>query len=151
MEKSRGKMVKKEVFALLLEKVDAIDLTELEYNEVVRVLKNEIALIEKKTSDKRVSGNAEANANFKDIILEVLEEQENAVTVSEMIELDDRFVDDKGKKLSNQRMSALFTQLKNEGLIIRLRDKKKAVFKLKSKATDKEIEEFEKAEEESKK
>lgn len=89
--------------------------------EMVAFLDHEIELVEKKNSAKKKPTKAQLeNANIKDNILNAMA-NDKAYTVSEIIELVDL-------EISNQRASALLTQLVNDNKIVRSVDKRKAYF-----------------------
>lgn len=89
--------------------------------ELVAFLDNEIALVEKKNSAKKApTKNQVENANIKENILNAMA-TDKAYTVSEIIELVDL-------EISNQRASALLTQLVNDNKVIRSVEKRKAYF-----------------------
>ena len=64
------------------------------------------------------------NIGIKDIIVDVLTENEKPMTISEMLK------DERLKEYSNQKISALCTQLVKDGVIVRVEDKKKTTFAL---------------------
>lgn len=98
--------------------------------EVAEKLQTMKAQFEKKSSaERKPTENQKANAGFKGVILEYLAKVGKPVTISDI---------QKGclPDLSGQRVSAIVTQLKNEGSVVRTEEKRKAYFSLPS--TDEE-------------
>jgi len=103
------------------------------YNELLEIVKgnveletfinHEIELLEKKASSKAPSKTQIANESIKDTIKNVLIESARPMTISDIqaqnVEL---------AELSNQKISALLTQLITEKAVVRTVDKKKAYF-----------------------
>lgn len=89
--------------------------------ELVAFLDHEIELVEKKNSSKKTpTKNQVENASIKDNILNAMA-TDKAYSVSEIIDL-------LGLNLTNQRVSALLTQLVNDNKIVRSVEKRKAYF-----------------------
>lgn len=109
-------------------------------DEMVEVMNKAIVAIDKKTT--ATPKNTE-NESIKQIIIETMETLEEPKSISEIQELCGDLA-----QYKNQKLSALFTQLKTSGNIIRLKNKKKAVFMLRSKATPEQIAEYENTEKE---
>ena len=103
------------------------------FNEILEIVKgnselesfinHEIELLNKKSENKTLSKNQVANESIKKIIVNVLENNEKALSITEIQSANDELVN-----LSNQKISALLTQLINEKLVVRSVDKKKAYF-----------------------
>jgi CII-binding regulator of phage lambda lysogenization HflD len=113
-----NKMTKREVInMMLLEETVKANETYVEY------LNNELALLDKKTSNKKITKKQEQNENIKAIILETLSTINGTVTEiqSASAEL---------SEFSNQKISALLRQLCASGEVVKTMDKKKAIFKL---------------------
>lgn len=105
------------------------------YNELLEVVKgnvelenfitHEIELLEKKASDKTPSKTQIENESIKNVILDTLTNLAKPSTISDIqnanVEL---------SSLSNQKISALLTQLINANKVVRTLDKKKAYFSL---------------------
>lgn len=86
---------------------------------------HEIELLEKKnSSEKKPTAQQEANKGFKAKIVEVLKANKEPMTITEIQKADSEL-----GEMSNQRVSALVRQLKDEGVVERIEDKKKAYFK----------------------
>lgn len=108
------------------EKIKGI-LVELGHSELAEVMQHEIDLIAKKrTSGKKTATQVE-NEKIKDLILEVLEDSEPK-SITELLNNSEEL--NKAVNGSNQKLSALMTQLKNADLVVRTTQGKKAVFSL---------------------
>ncbi len=111
------KLTKREKFAMVMEYVtDNKMLTEF--------LQNEINLLTKKASSSTKSKTQVENEGIKDVILNALIEIGESITITDLQKTNEEL-----GKLSNQKISALMTQLKNEGKVERIQDKKKSYFK----------------------
>lgn len=93
-------------------------------HELVKFFKHEMELLEKrKTSGKKSEKNTE-NETYKEMILDVLATSENPLTISDIIKADSNLPN------SNQKISALVTQLKESGEVVRTEVKGRAYFAL---------------------
>lgn len=103
-----------------------------EVAEKLEALKASVA--KKNSAERKPTATQKANEGYKTAILEFMEVgKKYTITdlMKEVVELAD---------LSNQRVSALVRQLKEEGLVERTEEKRKAYFS-KKVVTDEEIEE----------
>ena len=92
------------------------------------------SIAKKNSAERKPTATQKANEGYKEAILEFMEVgKKYTITdlMKEVVELAD---------LSNQRVSALVRQLKEEGLVERTEEKRKAYFS-KKVVTDEEIEE----------
>ena len=114
------KMTKKDYFRLL-KGIDTVSANA----ELVKFIDHEIELLERKNSaDRKLSGNALANVGLKEEIVEILtNEPERLFTATEIQKAM------KGE-YSNQRVSALLKQLRTEGKVEKVEEKRKSFFKL---------------------
>lgn len=89
----------------------------------VQALEHEIELLARKnTSDKKPTAQQVKNATLKQAIVSVMEDN-RLYTATEILKaLDD-------PDLSLPRVTALITQMKDEGTIVRVEEKRKAFFK----------------------
>ena len=111
------KMTKKDYYKLLKEKV-AND------TELVAFIDHEIELLTKKNSaKKKPTKNQVENVAIKETILNAL--TETPTTISDLMA---NCVELKG--LTNQRVSALITQLVNDNKVVRTTEKRKAYFSI---------------------
>ena len=111
------KITKKQMFAQIL--------THLTDENEIAFINHEIELLENKASQTRKpNANQVANESFKETILQVLNATDKALTITEIQASDESLA-----LLTNQRISALLTQLKNDNLVERFEEKRKAYFK----------------------
>ena len=100
-------------------------LEELGKERLVKVMEHELELLAKKNSaDKKPTAVQIANDGIKSVILEVLVANGDKMTISEMQKANAEL-----GELSNQRISALVRQLKEDGKVERIEEKRKAYFK----------------------
>lgn len=91
--------------------------------EVVEKLTAIKASFEKKSANKKPTANQKENENFKTLIAEVLNAAGKPMTVTEIQDANAEL-----KALSNQRVSAILRQMKEEGTVDKNTDKKKSYF-----------------------
>lgn len=114
------KMTKKDYFKML-KSIDKV----AENDELVKFIDHEIELLDRKNSaDRKLSGNALANVGLKEEIIEIF--QKNPAHLFTATEVQKAMKDE----YSNQRISALLKQLKNDGKVEKIQDKRKSFFKL---------------------
>lgn len=89
----------------------------------VAFLEKELALLDKKASNKKVTKNQKQNRDIKSTILEVLSDMSGTVTEIQSASV-------KLSEFSNQKISALLRQLCESGEVVKTIDKKKSVFSL---------------------
>lgn len=112
------KLTKKEKFAMIKEYIaDNEMLTEF--------IDNEINLLTKKANSTSKSKNQVENENLKARILELLTNDKGQYTITEFQNTFEEFA---VSKYTNQKLSALFTQLVNEKKLVKIVDKKKSYF-----------------------
>ena len=92
---------------------------------VVDYARHELELLDKKANSKTPTKTQLENENLKEVIVEVLRNATQPLTNSEITNANDKLVE-----LSNQKISALLTQLINAKVVVRTSDKKKAYFSL---------------------
>ena len=114
-----NKITKREVIGMMLnEEVVKANPTYVAY------LENELALLNKKASNKKATKTQEKNVGIKATILEVL-----AIIGSGTV-TDIQNGNAELSALSNQKVSALIRQLVESGEVVRTTDKKKSIFSL---------------------
>ena len=120
MEKVK-KLTKKDYFNTLL------DIEEVAKNEsLVKFINHELELLAKKNSgEKKPTATQIANDGIKETILAVLESVGRGMTISEMQKANSEL-----GELSTSKVSALVRQLKEDNVVERYEDKRKAYFKL---------------------
>ena len=97
--------------------------------EIVDFCKHEIELLNNKSNGLRKPTKTQIeNEGFKKAILEILTEADKALTISDLM------TDARLAGLKNQRVSALVTQLKKSGQVVRFEEKRKAYFAIAEKA-----------------
>jgi DNA-binding transcriptional regulator GbsR (MarR family) len=117
---SNKKITKRDRFNTLL------NMTEVKADpDMVAFIEHELELLAKKNSaDKKPTAQQTANEAIKSAIVEAMEPN-HLYTVTELQKSVAECAD-----LSNQRVSALLRQLKDDGVIVRTEDKRKAYFSL---------------------
>ena len=116
------KMTKKEMFAQIMANYALTD-------EEKAFIQHEIELLEKKNArkdgSKAMTATQKANEVLKARIVEILSKAEKPMSVSEIAKSDSELAE-----LSGQKVSAIITLLKNDGIVKRVEIKRKAYFKL---------------------
>lgn len=116
------KMTKKEMFAQIMANYALTD-------EEKVFIQHEIELLEKKNTrkdgSKAMTATQKANEVLKARIVEILSKAEKPMSVSEIAKSDSELAE-----LSGQKVSAIITLLKNDGIVKRVEIKRKAYFKL---------------------
>lgn len=118
-----NKLTKKENFMKVIEVLESKGLTDL-----VEVMQHEIDLINKKAQSKTQTKTQVANEGTKELILKELARIGKPVTITELINESAEIAEVTGG--SNQKVSALMTQLKKAELVVRTQDGKKALFSI---------------------
>lgn len=127
------KITKKENLIAIGKLIENIEeLTREEKEQYLHFIEHEIELIDRKSIARGTTANKEENDKIAELIKDILSNSEQALTITEILEYDviSEYRTIKGDKLSNQKISAIITQLKNKNEVIRVQDKKKAMFKL---------------------
>ena len=114
------KVTKREKFEMLKA------LSEVQANPMLtEFIDHELELLAKKNaSEKKPTAQQVANEGLKQTIVDVLTENGGLMTVTDVQKSCEELAE-----LSNQRVSALLRQLKDEGKVERVEDKRKAYFK----------------------
>ena len=114
------KMTKREKFEMLMA------ISEVNSNPILsEFIEHELELLAKKnSSEKRPTVQQMLNENTKQTIVDVLIEHGGLMTVTDIQKSHAALTE-----LSNQRISALLRQLKDDGKVERIEDKRKAYFK----------------------
>ena len=116
------KMTKKDYFAILRKSYPE---TANNYADVIAFIDHEIELLDRKNSaEKKPTAQQVANDGVKQAIAEGMTPN-RLYTVTEIQKEIAECAD-----LSNQRVSALLRQMKDDGIIVRTEDKRKAYFSL---------------------
>lgn len=118
-----NKITKKEYFKMIIEV-----LQENQREDLIPILEHEIELIEKKAMNGKKTKTQEANEDIKTFIIQELKRINTPVTITELLQNSPKLTEMTGG--SNQKVSALITQLKATGQVIRETNGKKALFKV---------------------
>lgn len=114
------KLTKKDYFNML-KAIDSVS----KNAELVKFIDHELELLNRKnSSERKLSGNALANVGLKEEIIKILSKKpEHLFTATEVQKaMKDEY--------SNQRISALLKQLKEDGKVEKIQEKRKSYFKL---------------------
>lgn len=112
---------KKEYFRMVID-----ILKEHDREDLIQVMEHEIALIEKKSSSAKLTKTQEANQDIKTLIIQELVRLGEPVTITDLLKNSVELYE--ATAGSNQKVSALMTQLKTSGQVVRGQVGKKAVF-----------------------
>jgi hypothetical protein len=93
--------------------------------DLVDFINHELELLDKKSSTKTPTKTQIENESLKNVIVEVLTNATQPLTINEITNANDKLVG-----LSNQKISALLIQLIGANLVVRTSDKKKAYFSI---------------------
>ena len=115
------KVTKKENFTKIMEVLQAND-----RNDLAEVIQHEIDLLEKKALNNKKTKTQEANEDIKALIISELVRIATPVTITELLQQSEELAN--ATNNSNQKVSALMTQLKNTGKVSREQVGKKATF-----------------------
>ena len=120
------KITKKDMFNEIIKMMNGEQMS-VSAQAVIDFANHEIELLNKKSSSSsgKPTKTQIENEGYKEVILEALATADKPMTISEIMEYADGLAG-----LKNQRVSALMTQLKNAGKVIRTEEKKKAYFSL---------------------
>jgi viroplasmin and RNaseH domain-containing protein len=116
------KLTKKEMFAKLYSIVENLELNDK--NEILGFIDHEVELLEKKASAKGQTKTQKENVGIKGVIVKVLEDNGNPMTITDMLACEEL------KDYTNQKISALCKQLVDNGDIVKSTDKRKTYFSL---------------------
>lgn len=97
-------------------------------DDLVKVIDHEIELLDKKSASGKMTKTQLENADIKEMILSALEQIGEPVTITDLLAKSPELA--KKTNNSNQKVSALVTQLKEDKLVVRTQVGKKAVFSL---------------------
>ena len=116
------KITKKEMFAVIAETINAVEVENKA--EMLNFIAHEIELLEKKSSKSGQTKTQKENELLKAELLIALGEMDKPVTISEFCERTSRPVG----KLSNQKLSALLNQMAKAETVVKTVEKKKSYF-----------------------
>ena len=121
------KVTKKDMFTAILALI--AETTPENAEVLTKFVENEIALLDKRAANKTATKTQKENEVIKTLILDTLTEIDKPVTISEM----QAFSADLAV-YTNQKLSALLTQMKSEGNVVKTVEKKKSYFSVNSPA-----------------
>lgn len=113
------KMTKKEMFAMVIEVVESVEVKHKE--EMLGFLAHEVELLERKSSKSATTKTQLENEKLMAKLKEALAEIGKPATVTELMPL---------VELSNQKISALLRIMKERGEVVKTIEKKKSYFSL---------------------
>lgn len=99
--------------------------------ELVEFINHELELLAKKSTNRKPSKSKTISNTLRDIVLEVLNNAAAPMTIAEIQEVDDRLTVFNGEKISNQRVSAILTDLIAEDVVARTVMKRKNHYAIK--------------------
>lgn len=98
--------------------------------EQVEFIDKKVAQLERKNDNRGMTATQKANEELKAIIVENLTSLDKAVTINEIQSNDERLQTINGEPISNQKMSALLSQLVKANVVVKTIEKKKAYFSI---------------------
>ena len=116
-----NKVTKRDNFISIIEVLKGVG-----RNDLIEVMEHEIELLDKKKASGKMTKTQEENEDIKALIISELTRIGQPVTITELIAQSAEIAKKCGN--SNQKVSALMTQLKNSGAVIRTTEGKKAMF-----------------------
>lgn len=116
-----NKSTKRDNFISIIEVLKGAERTDL-----IEVMEHEIELLDKKKASGKMTKTQVANEDIKALIVEELTRLAKPVSITELISESAEVAEKCGN--SNQKVSALMTQLKNAGAVVRTTEGKKALF-----------------------
>ena len=123
------KVTKKDMFTAILALI--AETTPENAEVLTKFVENEIALLDKRAANKTATKTQKENEGIKTLILDTLTEIDKPVTISEL----QAFSADLAV-YTNQKLSALLTQMKSEGTVVKTDEKKKSYFSVNSLAAN---------------
>lgn len=115
------KVTKKENFGKIIEV-----LVSAGREDLVPVMEHEIELIDKKATSGKMTKTQEENVIIKELMVAEMTRIARPVSITDLLKESPELAEKVGN--SNQKVSALMTQLKNAGVVVRTQDKKTALF-----------------------
>ena len=95
--------------------------------DMVAFIDHELELLAKKSANKKPTKVQEQNEVLKVTVTEVLEQFADGATASEVLKADDAFAG-----LSNQKIASILNSLVKDGVIDKVTEKGKSIFKAKA-------------------
>lgn len=119
------KITLKENFERLAKVVEGADIKEVTKKELLTFIEGRVEQINKKATAPRKADTEKAQENEKlaQAMLDILAGNGIPMTITEIMQGDEIF-----KGVTNQRLTAIMTKLKNDGTVARVVDKKNAKY-----------------------
>lgn len=108
-------------------------ISDYEYQTYEKFIDHEIELLDKKALSRGTTATQEENAKIAKIILDILStNQDEKYTITQLLDFEELadFKTLSGKKLSNQKINAIITQLKNNNQVVNIKEKKTSFYKI---------------------
>lgn len=118
-----NKITKRESFKMIIEVLENNDRADL-----VEVMNHEIELLDKKKASGKMTKTQTENVGIKELILQALATANEPITITDLLKNNVELYD--ATAGSNQKVSALMTQLKKENKVVRTTNGKKALFSI---------------------
>lgn len=115
------KITKRENFMKIIEVLEENGRADL-----VEVINHEIELLDKKRANGKMTKTQTENVDIKEMILSALADIGEPITISDLLAKSPELAEKTNN--SNQKVSALMTQLKNSNQVVRTTNGKKALF-----------------------
>lgn len=129
------KITKREFYNALRNFIEGEDTIDgINADDVIKFIDNELTLLDKKKTSSKMTAKQEENAKYKELILDTLAAIGTPATIKEIYEASPELAESLNN--SNQRISALITQLKNENLVVRTEVKGVAHFEANPEEVD---------------
>jgi hypothetical protein len=124
------KMTKKDWYEVL--KVIVTESGDERINDIMAFIDHEIELLDKKSSKSTLTKTQKENIAVIATIKDVLAEIGEPVTVSALLENESvaTYTLEDGRKISNQKLSAILKKMVDSGEVVKTYEKKKAFFSL---------------------
>ena len=120
------KITKRDMFNEIIKMMNGEQMS-VSTQDIIEFANHEIELLNKKSSSssgKQTKTQLE-NESYKEVILETLKTADKPITISELMRRSETIAE-----LSNQRVSAMLSQLRKAEKIVRTYEKKKAYFSI---------------------
>lgn len=98
--------------------------------DLVEFINHELALLAKKSTNRKPSKSQATSNTLRDIVLEVLNTADSAITIAEIQEADSRLKVFNGENVSSQRIASILTRLIGEGIVFKETIKKRNYYSL---------------------
>lgn len=106
--------------------------------DLVEFINHELALLAKKSTNRKPSKSQTTSNTLRDIVLDVLYTADSAMTIAEIQEADSRLKVYSGENVSSQRVAAILTRLIGEGIVTKETIKKRNYYSV-ANTSDSEV------------